>query len=80
MRVSEYKRSEFHDGDETGEVQDFGIGVPAIDNARKIKEFCALVDLSPKTLFECFLCSFERSCPFNEVEVGEDADDFGETV
>lgn len=80
MRISENERSEFHDGDETGEIEDFSIGISAIDNSRKIEEFCALIYFCPETLFKSFFCGFEGCSFFNEVKVGEDTYDFGEAV
>jgi len=80
MGISENERSEFHDGDETGEIEDFSVGISAINNSRKIEEFCALVYFCPETLFESFLCGFEGCSFFYEVKVGEDTYDFGEAV
>ena len=54
MSVSEDERTEFHDGDETGEIHDFCIRITTIENAGEVKEFCALVYLCPETVFEGF--------------------------
>jgi hypothetical protein len=39
-----------------------------------------LVYFGPEALFECFFGIFEGCGFFDEVEVGEDANDFGEAV
>lgn len=70
MGITENERTEFHDGNETGEVEDFGIGVTTVDDSRKIEEFCALIDFRPETLLEGFFSGLEGSGLFNEVKVG----------
>lgn len=55
MAISEYKRTELHHADEAREIEDFAVRIATIENARKIEELCALVDLCPKSLFERFL-------------------------
>jgi len=52
MAVPEDKRSELHDADETGKIEDLGIGITTIENAREIEELRALVYLIPETFFE----------------------------
>lgn len=80
MVVSEYERTELHHANETREVEDFAVGIPAIKDTRKIKEFCSLVDFCPKSLFERFLGVPESGLFLNEVEMGEDADDFWKSM
>lgn len=80
MRVAEDERAEFHDADESREVKDLSVGVAAVQDTREVEELRALVDFSPETLFERFLGILKYSGLFDEVKVGEDSDDFGETV
>jgi hypothetical protein len=58
MAVSEDERSELHYTDETREVEDFGVGVAAVENTGEIEKLCALVYFCPKALFEGFLGIF----------------------
>lgn len=80
MGITENEGAEFHDGNEAGEVEDFGVGITAVDDAGKVEKFCPLVNFCPETLFEGFFGGFEGSSLFYEVEVSENADDFGETM
>lgn len=80
MGVAEDKRTKFHDADESREVKDFSVGVAAVQNTREVEELRALVDFSPETLFERFLGILEYGRLFDEVKVGEDSDDFRETM
>lgn len=80
MAISEYERTELHHTDETREVEDFAVGIPTVEDTGKIKEFCALIDFCPKSLFECFLGVLEDGLFLDEVEMGEDADDFWKSV
>jgi hypothetical protein len=80
MRIAENEGAEFHDGNEASEVEDFGVGVTAIDNTRKVEKFCALVDFCPETLFKGFFGGLEGSGLFYEIEVGENANDFWKTM
>ena len=80
MGVAENERAEFHDADESREVKDFSVGVAAVQNTREVEELRALVDFSPETLFERFLGILEYGRLFDEVKVGEDSDDFRETM
>lgn len=80
MRVSEDERSELHNADETREVQDLGIRVSTIEDTGKVEELSTLIYLRPETLFEGLFSVLERSSFFNEVEMSEDSNDFGETV
>ena len=80
MRIPEHQRPELHHADEPAQVQNLRIRVTSGHNARKVEEFGTLVDLRPEALFQGFLCGAERRGFFDEVEVGEDADDFGEAV
>lgn len=80
MSVAEDKGSELHDGDEAGEIEDFGVRIAAVEHARQVEELGTLVDLRPKTLFQGLLGSAEGCSLLNEVKVGEDADNFGEAM
>ena len=80
VRIPEDQRPELHDGDEAGEVEDLGVGVPAVDDPREVEELGALVDLGPEPLLERLFGVLEGGGFFDEVEVGEDADNFGEAV
>lgn len=80
MGVPEDEGTEFHDADKSGEVHDFVIWIPAIEYAGEVKEFGSLVDFSPETFLESFFCVFECCGFFNEVEVSEDANYFGEAM
>ena len=80
MGVSENERAEFHDRDETGQIHDFRIWITTIENAGEVEEFCALVYFCPETVFEGFFGGFECGGFFDEVQVGEDTDDFWESV
>ena len=80
MLIAEDEGAEFHDGDEAGEVEDFSVGITSIKDAREVEELGTLVNLGPEALFQSLLCSTEGSGLPDEVEVCEDADDFGETV
>ena len=80
MLIAEDEGAELHDGDEAGEVEDLGVGVATVENAGEIEELRTLVDLCPKTLFECLFGRTKGGSLLNEVEVGEDTDDFGETM
>ena len=59
MGVAENQRAELHDGDEAGQIHDFGIGVPAIKHAGKVEEFGALVYFGPEAFFEGFFSVLE---------------------
>ena len=80
MRVAEDERTELHDGDEATEVLDLGVGVAAVEHAGEVEELCALVYLCPETLLERLFGVTLRLDLLDEVEVGKDADDFGEAV
>ena len=80
MLITEDKRAELHDGDEAGEVEDFGVGIASVEDTGEVEELSTLVNLGPKALFQRLLGSTEGSGLLNEVKVAEDADDFRETV
>lgn len=80
MAISEYERTELHHADETREVEDFAVGIPTVEDTGKIEEFCALVYFCPKSFFQRFLSVLENGLFLNEVEMGEDADDFWKSV
>lgn len=67
MSVSEDKRAEFHDRDETGEIHDFCVWIAAIENAGQVEEFCALIYFGPETVFEGFFGGLKCCCFFYEV-------------
>lgn len=80
MGVSEDEWTEFHDADKPREVENLGVWITAIDEPTQIKEFCALVDFRPETFLQILLGALECVGLFDEVQVGEDTDDFGEAV
>lgn len=80
MCISEDEGAEFHDGNETREIEDFGIGISPIENTGKVEEFGPLVDLRPESLLESFLRIAESSGLLDEVQVGENTNDFWEAV
>jgi hypothetical protein len=55
VRIPEDERTEFHNRDEARKVENFGIRVPTVNDARQIEELSALVDLGPKPLFKGLL-------------------------
>lgn len=59
---------------------DFGIRIPAIEHAREIKQLRALVDLSPESFLELFFGLALSAKFLDEVEMSEDADNFGESM
>lgn len=69
MCVTEHQGAEFHDADESGEIENFGVRVSAIENAGKVEEFGALIDLCPETLFEGLFCIAKDGGFFDEVKV-----------
>lgn len=80
MGVAEDERPEFHDGDEAGEVEDLGVRVSAVEDAREVEKLGPLIDFCPEALFKgLFGCANEGGF-FDKVEVGEDADDFGKAM
>lgn len=52
MGIAEDKRAELHDGDKTRQVENFGVRIASIEDARKVKKLCALIDFSPEALFQ----------------------------
>ena len=78
--VAEDEGAELHNADEAREVEDLGVGVAAVHNAREVEELCALVDLGPEALLEGFLGCTEGSSLLDEVEVSEDANDLRKPV
>jgi hypothetical protein len=52
--IAEHKGSEFHDANESRQVEDFCIGISAIKNARKVKQFGACIYFGPESLFQRF--------------------------
>ena len=80
MLIPKDKRTEFHDGYETGKKVDLRIWVPPVDDAGEGEELCALIDLGPESVFESFLSVFQGGGFLDQVEVGEEAENFGEAV
>lgn len=80
MGVAEHERTEFHDADESREVEDLSVWVAAVQDTGEVEELRALIDFGPETLFERFLGILEYGCLFDEVEVGENSDDFGKAM
>ena len=80
MGVAEDERPELHDGDEAGEVEDLSVRIAAVENSGEVEKLGSLVDFCPESLFESFFGHSDEGGLFDEVEVGEDADDFGEAV
>ena len=78
--VAEYEGAELHDADEAGEVQDLRVGVSPVQDTREVEEFRSLVYFGPEPLLECLFGIFENGGFFDEVEVGEDADNLGEPM
>ena len=80
MRVTKDKGSELHDADETREVEDFGVGVSTIENAREIEEFCTLINFSPEPLLENLLGVLESGGLFDKVKVSQYPNNLREAV
>lgn len=80
MVVPEDQRSELHGGDEAAHVVDLGIGITAVQDTGEVEELGAIVDLGPETLLEGFLGFTLQGDLLDEVQMGEDADDFWKTV
>ena len=80
MRVPVNKGTELHDRDEAGEVENFGVGVAAVEHARKVEELSTLVNFCPESLLQSFLGCAEGCSFLNKVKVGEHTDDFREPM
>ena len=80
MGIAEDKRAELHDGDKTRQVEDFGIRIASIEDARKVKKLCTLINFSPEALFQGLFSRTQSGCLFDEVEMGENANDFWEAM
>lgn len=80
MVVSECEGAELGDVDEATEVEDLAVGVSAVEDSREVKHLGAVVHFGPEAVLESLLLSLEGGCFFNEVEVGEDGDDFRQAV
>jgi hypothetical protein len=78
--IPEHERPELHDRDESREEVDLAIGVSTVEHTGEGEELGALVDLGPESVLEAFLGVFESRSLLDEVHVGKEADDFGETV
>jgi hypothetical protein len=65
MCVPEDERAEFHDRDEARKVDDFGIGVAAVNDAREVEELGTLIYFCPETLFQGFFSSTQSSSFFD---------------
>jgi len=80
VRVPKDKRAEFDNGDESRKVQDFIVGIPTVENTRKVEKLCPLIYLCPEPFLQNLFCVSEGRCLLDQVEVGEHTDDFWETV
>ncbi len=80
MRVTEDERAELHNANKAGEVENFGIRVSAVEYAGEVEKFGSLVYFCPKPFLQRLLGIFEGGSLFDQVKMGQDADDFGETV
>lgn len=78
--VPEDQRAEFHDRNETRKVDDFGIGVAAVNDAREVKKLSTLIYFGPEALFQSLFSSTHSRGFFDEVKVGEYPDYFWESV
>lgn len=52
MSIPEDQGSELHDADETGKIENLGIRITTVENAREIEKLRALVYLIPEASFE----------------------------
>jgi hypothetical protein len=52
VSIPEDQGPELHDADESGKIEDLGIGITTVENAREIEKLCALVYLIPEASFE----------------------------
>lgn len=78
--VAPDQRAKLHDRDESRQIHYLCFAVTAIDDAREVEKFGALVDFCPKALLE-FLFPFAELLVFLElVQVSEHAHDFWEAV
>lgn len=75
MCVAEHEGAELHHGDEAGEVEDLGVGVPAVQDAREVEEFGPLIDLRPEAFLQGLFGVLQGGGLLDEVEVGEYSDD-----
>jgi len=74
--ITENERAELHDTDEAGEVENLGVRIAAVEYAGKIEQFSTLINLRPETLLERFFSRAKGRSLFDEIEVGQDTDDF----
>jgi len=80
MCISEDEGPELHNGDEAREIHDFGVWISTVDDPGQVEELRALVNFCPETFFEGFFRAADDGSLFDEVEVCEDADDFGKSM
>lgn len=80
MIISEYERTKLHHANETRKVKDFAVGVPTVEDTRKIEEFCALINFRPESLFQRLLDVLQSRLLLDEVKVGKDANDFWKSM
>lgn len=78
--VSEDQWSEFHDANESTEVEDLCIRISPIEHAREVEQFCAGVDLFPEPRLEQLFLRSQRCRLLDQIEVGQHTDHFGEPV
>ena len=67
MLITEDERTELHNADEAGEVENFSVGVSAVEDAGEVEKFGPLVDFCPEALLEGFLGVLECGSFLDEV-------------
>jgi hypothetical protein len=80
MLIPKHQRPKLHDADEPAKVHDLLIRVTAVQHAGKVEELGALVNLGPKSVLDSLFGISESGGLADEVQVGQDADDFRESV
>ena len=61
-------------------VEDLSIRVTTVHDTREVEHFGAVVHLGPESVLEPLLLRFERGRSLDEVEMGQNGDELGETV
>lgn len=59
------------------QVENFPIWIPPVHDSTQVKHFSSIVHFCPETILESLLLRFESCWCFDEVEMGEDRDEFG---
>lgn len=66
--------------DEPTEIEYFSIRITTIHYPTQVEHLCSIVNFSPESILESFLLGFEcRGC-LDEIEMGENGDDFRQTM